>query len=349
MIHFQCDNCGKGIKVGDAGAGKTGKCPACGAAVHVPEATAAAAHGPPPLKLDQRTAVVLGPISKSANISDMDALAGVSGEPVRAPNVKPPDLPPPALGHNASIADEILKFKNLMDEGIISPDEFATKKRQLLDLSPCHSTSTDANILDPAKASQPADVPQADSAPGDSRGSYGLGTASLVVGILSFVTCWIPVIGFPLAAIGFCLGAVGIVRKLPGFGFSIAGIIVSSVALLASLGLVLVGYGLARIQTDAYEDAARLQIGMFEPQLDTFRLHVGAYPTTAQGLQALWMQPSDLKNPNNWRGPYSRMEIPVDPWGNPYQYELIGSEQFRIWSWGADGANGTVDDVANDQ
>jgi len=37
MIHFQCPSCGKGIKVGDAGAGKDGKCPACGAAVHVPD------------------------------------------------------------------------------------------------------------------------------------------------------------------------------------------------------------------------------------------------------------------------------------------------------------------------
>jgi len=58
MIHFSCPSCGKGIKVGDGGAGKTGKCPACRATVHVPETPPIAAQGPPPLKHDQRTAVV---------------------------------------------------------------------------------------------------------------------------------------------------------------------------------------------------------------------------------------------------------------------------------------------------
>lgn len=88
---------------------------------------------------------------------------------------------------------------------------------------------------------------------------------------------------------------------------------------------------------------------MFEGQLDAFRLHVGSYPTTNQGLQALRTPPADLKNPAKWRGPYAQKEIPMDPWGNPYQYELVGPEQVRIWSWGADNADGTEDDIANTQ
>ena len=41
------------------------------------------------------------------------------------------------------------------------------------------------------------------------------------------------------------------------------------------------------------------------------------------------------------------MEKYNDPWGNPYQYELASAEQFRIWSWGPDGVDGTEDDVSN--
>jgi len=154
MIHFQCPGCGKGIKVGDGAAGKDGKCPACGAAVHVPDAPGTVAQGPPPLKPDQGAAA------------------------------KPASTAPEPPGESVSVADEILKFKNLMDQGIISPDEFETKKRQLLDLSPPPQVLTDANKPKPAKTSQPAHVSQAESALGRPRSSSGLGIASLVVGIL---------------------------------------------------------------------------------------------------------------------------------------------------------------------
>lgn len=117
-------------------------------------------------------------------------------------------------------------------------------------------------------------------------------------------------------------------------------------AILVILGSM-VGFFLAGMQKSAYEDLARSQIGMFENQLDTYRLHVGSYPTTNQGLQALRTPPADLKNPNKWRGPYTNKDIPLDPWDNPYQYELAGAEQYRIWSWGPDGASGTADDVSN--
>jgi general secretion pathway protein G len=133
--------------------------------------------------------------------------------------------------------------------------------------------------------------------------------------------------------------------RRPRRGFTLMEVLLV-LAILVILGSM-VGFFVAGMQKAAYEDAALTQIGMFEPQLDTFRLHVGAYPTTTQGLQALWTQPSDLKNPNKWRGPYSRKDIPLDPWGNPYQYELVGPEQFHIWSWGPDGLDGTEDDVSN--
>jgi general secretion pathway protein G len=119
-------------------------------------------------------------------------------------------------------------------------------------------------------------------------------------------------------------------------------------AILVILGSM-VGFFIAGMQKGAYQDLARSQIAMFENQLDVYRLHVGSYPNTNQGLQALRNAPADLPNPARWRGPYSQKDIPMDPWGNYYQYELIGPEQFRIWSMGPDGVSGTEDDVINTQ
>ncbi len=119
-------------------------------------------------------------------------------------------------------------------------------------------------------------------------------------------------------------------------------------AILVILGSM-VGVFIQGAQNRAYEDAARAQIANFETQVKMFRLDVGSFPSTNQGLESLVSQPADLKNPNKWRGPYAEKSIPMDPWGNPFQYELVGPEQVRIWSWGADGADGTEDDVANTQ
>ena len=132
-------------------------------------------------------------------------------------------------------------------------------------------------------------------------------------------------------------------RRRPGFTLMEVLLVLAILVIIGSM----VGFFVAGMQKSAYEDLARSQIGMFEGQLDAYRLHVGTYPTTTQGLQALRTIPSDLQNPNRWRGPYSAKDIPADPWGNPYQYELIAAEQFRIWSWGADGMSGTQDDIAN--
>lgn len=117
-------------------------------------------------------------------------------------------------------------------------------------------------------------------------------------------------------------------------------------AILVILGSM-VGFYIQAMQKGAYEDMAKTQISAFEQQLDAFRLNIGSYPTTQQGLEALRQPPADLRNPNKWRGPYAAKDIPPDPWGNPYQYELLGANQFHIWSWGADGVNGTDDDVSN--
>ena len=117
-------------------------------------------------------------------------------------------------------------------------------------------------------------------------------------------------------------------------------------AILVILGSM-VGIFIGGMQKGAYEDSARTQINMLKSSLNAFRLHVGSYPNTTQGLMALLDPPADLKNPTKWRGPYVEGEIPEDPWGNPYQYELLSADVYRIWSWGADGVSGTEDDISS--
>ena len=116
-------------------------------------------------------------------------------------------------------------------------------------------------------------------------------------------------------------------------------------AILVILGSM-VGIYFIGVQKRGYSDAARTQIGMFEQQLKVFYLDVGRYPTSDEGLQALRTAPGAAAN--KWRGPYSEKEIPTDPWGMAYQYELAGSESPKIWSLGPDMANGTEDDVTNE-
>lgn len=91
---------------------------------------------------------------------------------------------------------------------------------------------------------------------------------------------------------------------------------------------------------------ARAQIEAFDKALDQYRLDVGRYPTTAQGLIALVAQPVGEAL---WRGPYLKKTIPPDPWGNPYIYNSPGTDgkrDFDIISFGKDGrAGGTGDDA----
>lgn len=88
--------------------------------------------------------------------------------------------------------------------------------------------------------------------------------------------------------------------------------------------------------------AAKAQIEMISTALDAYRLDMGAYPTTEQGLGILWDKPAtDAAGVANWRGPYLRKAIPADPWGNPYQYRAPGQKgEFDLLSFGRDGREG---------
>src|SRR3954469_11740499 len=64
---------------------------------------------------------------------------------------------------------------------------------------------------------------------------------------------------------------------------------------------------------------AKSQIEMLGAGLDADRLDNGAYPSTQQGLNALWEMPT-IDPPTNWHAPYLRKPVPLDPWGRAYMY-----------------------------
>lgn len=95
--------------------------------------------------------------------------------------------------------------------------------------------------------------------------------------------------------------------------------------------------------------AARAQIDGLEKALDQFRLDMGRYPETGEGLQALTERPADATA--RWSGPYLKKAVPDDPWGKPYQYVQPGEHgEFDLFSFGKDGqpgGSGEASDIVN--
>jgi general secretion pathway protein G len=101
--------------------------------------------------------------------------------------------------------------------------------------------------------------------------------------------------------------------------------------------------------TKSERKTARAQIVELEKALDQFRLDVGRYPTTEQGLGALMARPADL---GKWDGPYLRKNVPLDPWGHSYVYTQPGANgaEFDLVSLGKDGqpgGSGAGEDITN--
>lgn len=88
---------------------------------------------------------------------------------------------------------------------------------------------------------------------------------------------------------------------------------------------------------------AQAQIQMIKGALDTFRLDLGRYPTSEEGLRALEAPPDDPRAATAWKGPYLQGATPMDPWGAPYRYRRVNNNQIELYSLGADGAPGGED------
>ena len=89
---------------------------------------------------------------------------------------------------------------------------------------------------------------------------------------------------------------------------------------------------------------AQSQIDALEKALHQFRLDIGSYPSTEEGLKALVVNPDNDK----WQGPYLSKKPPPDPWGRPYIYKYPGEHgDFDLFTHGKDGQPGGEDEMAD--
>jgi len=136
---------------------------------------------------------------------------------------------------------------------------------------------------------------------------------------------------------------------------SIAGIrgmtLIEILVVLTLIGIVMgiVGGNYLGQGEKAKQKAAKIEIEQIGQTLDMFKLEVGRYPTTQEGLQALITAPTGV---TNWNGPYwKKSTLPKDPWTNEYKYASPGQHgAYDVWSYGADskeGGEGTDKDITS--
>jgi general secretion pathway protein G len=132
--------------------------------------------------------------------------------------------------------------------------------------------------------------------------------------------------------------------RKPKRGFTLMELLV--VILIIGLLTGIVGPRLMGQIARSETTTARAQLDAFDKALQAFRVDVGHYPTTTQGLAALLAAPADEPR---WHGPYLQGDIPPDPWGSPYQYRAPGNagRDFELMSWGHDKVPGGTGDDAD--
>ena len=93
------------------------------------------------------------------------------------------------------------------------------------------------------------------------------------------------------------------------------------------------------------QSVAKAQIEAFVRALDTYRLDMGTYPSSEEGLNALRVKPA---NASKWNGPYLQKDIPLDPWGHAYLYKkTTDTKEYELISYGKDGQMGGEGDAAD--
>ena len=123
-------------------------------------------------------------------------------------------------------------------------------------------------------------------------------------------------------------------------------VVLAIIGLLAGLAITNVDkiFGGAQVKT------TQLQVrDSMRTSLTAYRIAMGDYPTTSEGLQALVTPPASKTD--RWHGPYLEpAKIPTDHWGEPLQYAYPGTRNktgYDIWSKGPDKQSGTADDIGN--
>ena len=129
----------------------------------------------------------------------------------------------------------------------------------------------------------------------------------------------------------------------PEAGFTLIEIMVASIVLLVLISVT--GLVISKQVDKSRVISCKNQVQVFAMALNAYFLDCGVYPTTEQGLNALWEKPVFEPVPKFWDGPYLESTVPRDPWDNEYLYFSPGVHglPFGIRSTGADGIEGEGD------
>lgn len=134
-------------------------------------------------------------------------------------------------------------------------------------------------------------------------------------------------------------------------GFTLLEMLV--VLVIVGLLVSLVGPRLFTKVDAAKAQTAAAQIKLLRGAIETMRIDINVYPNEEQGLRLLTDAPNDPSLKQRWKGPYLEGAVPLDPWGNPYQYRppAASGQPFMLISLGGDGkpgGEGTDQDIGGD-
>ncbi len=126
-----------------------------------------------------------------------------------------------------------------------------------------------------------------------------------------------------------------VLKKGRQAAFSLIEILVVLALIAGIIGLLVTN--LNKILGGSKEKVAKAFIENLETPLMAYRLDIGTYPSTDEGLKALRSAPAGKEK--RWKGPYLK-KLPEDPWNNPYQYRFPGTknpDSYDVWSFGPTG------------
>ena len=161
--------------------------------------------------------------------------------------------------------------------------------------------------------------------------SIPFGASSIVLGLLPFIGAFLSI---STAIIGVILGVIGFIfaatKKFQGATIPVIGIMLSIFGLFSTSHIYptfakktsnILQQGLV-----SRANRAKMNIETFQTAAIKYKIYSGDYPTTEQGLEALFTRPTNVRA---WEGPYIResdRDLLIDPWGNLYNYRWVKDE-----------------------